>query len=183
MNFFISLLLQSVLLFLPLIISGTLHMIAVKMDICSFLKIPISKKHFGANKTYRGLVLMIILTIPGVYISAWLEGKEIIETVGFLHTNRVILGAFLGLAYILSELPNSYFKRRIGIEPGQLPDKNQFLFALTDQADSVFGCMLVYILIMKISFSLFIFCIFLGTFIHLFMNVLLYLLGARKRPL
>jgi hypothetical protein len=58
------------------------------------------------------------------------------------------MGGCLGLSYTLGELPNSFLKRRMGIEPGiTLPGFKGLLFSLYDQTDSVLGgvlCMPLY---------------------------------------
>ena len=119
-------------IFIPMIISNVIHMIIVKKDWFSPLAIPISSPLFGANKTWRGLVILSILN--GVLfggVNAFFPLFEKWESVFF--------GAILGLAYMLFELPNSWLKRKMGISSGQKTKKNPFLFMLLDKMDSALG--------------------------------------------
>jgi hypothetical protein len=57
------------LLVLPLVFGGVLHMVAVKLDILSYLKKPIHQRWFGLNKTRRGFLIMPLVTFPGVVVA------------------------------------------------------------------------------------------------------------------
>src|SRR5690606_27440044 len=98
-------------------------------------------------------------------------------------TSPIFLGLALGLAYVAFELPNSYMKRRLGIAPGKLPERNRFVFALVDQSDSAIGCMLVYALFVAPPWPVLLLLAFLGPAVHLAANLGLYSLGLRKEPL
>lgn len=156
-------------------------MIIVKSDILVYLKKPISTKFFGQNKTYRGFVVMPILTILpflafqylGFYNLDWFP----------IRNQPIFIGTTLGLAYVLAELPNSFMKRKLKIAPGKLPESNKVIFAIIDQADSVVGCLIVYYLIEKIDLVLLCAALFIGTAIHLLLNYTLFKLGVRKNPL
>lgn len=172
---------NSFILLLPLIFSGIVHMIFVKKDYCAFLKIPFSIKLFGANKTIRGLVVMVLFTIVGVHLTDILL-RSVWQIDFYKEANLSILGGLLGLFYILFELPNSFMKRRLGISPGKQATHNAFWFSLYDQMDSGAGLALVYYFYLNIDIGLNLFMIFLGTFVHLFFNVLLYSLRLRSQP-
>ena len=83
---------------------------------------------------------------------------------------------------MLSELPNSFIKRRLGIQEGKLPSRNRFWFGLVDQADCAIGCGIVFLFVMKASVPVLVFCVVLGPTIHLVCNVGLYAAGLRKQP-
>jgi hypothetical protein len=54
------------------------------------------------------------------------------------------LGFALGVAAMLSELPNSLFKRQLGIDPGAAgPGAGSALFYLLDQVDLLLGTWLI----------------------------------------
>lgn len=168
------------IMLLPLIFSGIVHMIIVKMNYFSFLKIPLSLKYFGANKTYRGFIVMILATVLGVYLCQIFLNKLNIDFYKDVSLWKV--GALLGFFYALFELPNSYIKRRLGIEPGKRSTKYSFLFSLYDQMDSGLGLLLVYYYYLDIDLVTNFLMIFIGTFTHLFFNFSLYLLKIRKEP-
>jgi CDP-diacylglycerol--serine O-phosphatidyltransferase len=173
---------KSLVLFVPLILGGILHMVVVRMDLLPSLKRPIHRGWFGENKTWRGVLAMPLLTIAGAYLALWIEPSGPLA-IGFAEHSVVLLGLALGLAYILSELPNSFVKRRMGIAPGRLPGEKKLWFALADQGDSAIGCVLVYRLFFAIDWPVILTFLILGTGLHLFFNVALYAVGLRKNPL
>ncbi|MCC7440987.1 MAG: CDP-archaeol synthase, partial [Bdellovibrionales bacterium] len=135
---------------------------------------------FGAHKTWRGFAVMIAATVPGVWISAALDAPLFPES----PAEQSALGAALGFAYAVAELPNSWVKRRIGIASGKRGrGAVGVLFALVDQADSALGCALVYALWLDISPLTFAVAAGLGPAVHLLGNVSLWALGFRKEPL
>ena len=101
-------LVKSLILFVPLIFSGVLHMAVVRADLLPGLKIPIQRHWFGANKTWRGALVMPLLTVAGCFLALKIEYAITPDyAVGFSRVNLVWIGLALGIAYILSELPNS----------------------------------------------------------------------------
>ncbi len=95
--------------------------------------IPISKKFFGANKTWRGIMVAILM--GGLVF--WVQ--QLLYAFGFRQFAliaygdfSVALGFLLGAGAILGDLVKSYVKRGYGIPPGKrwLP---------WDQLDFVFG--------------------------------------------
>ena len=175
-------LLRILLLSLPLVFAGILHMIAVKRDTLSYFKKPIHQRWFGVNKTWRGFLIMPLATWPGVMIVQWLESLADLSTPLLAGTSSFILALALGLGYCLAELPNSFLKRRLGIKEGLTSDRYRIFFIILDQADSAFGCLLAYMLLIPITWSIFWGTIIFGTIIHLFFNLLLYTLKIRKNP-
>lgn len=176
-----ELIIESFILLIPLIFSGILHMGVVTADLFKFLKVPIHKKLFGQNKTYRGFVVMPLLTIPGVYIASYFE-HTLKLSLGFVDSNHIILGALLGLFYCIFELPNSLYKRRKGIAPGKMSKENALKHAVIDQADSGFGLIIIYYILLDVSLMHLFLFLALGTIIHLILNYLLFFLGLRKEP-
>jgi CDP-diacylglycerol--serine O-phosphatidyltransferase len=168
---------------LPLVVAGVIHMLAVRLDWLPRLKRPLSERLFGPNKTVRGFVVMPMATVAGVFVTRALElllnGADADPARG---VRPVLLGLVVGLGYMLAELPNSYVKRRLGIAPGELPETKRVLFAFVDQADSVVGCALAYELFVRLPAAVLAILVVLGPATHLVVNVGLYLVGLRKRP-
>ena len=52
---------------------------------------------------------------------------------------------------MLAELPNSFFKRRIGIKAGVVPEDKKYWFIALDQLDSALGVAIAYWLMLGIS--------------------------------
>ncbi len=179
------------LILAPVVIGGVLNMVFVKTPVLHTLAVPIDKgktlgdghRLFGDNKTWKGFWGMIIFT----GIATWLLLQY--ATPVYRSINSALVpppdsswwlpfgyGAVLGLFYVLFELPNSFIKRRIGIAPGKNGQGMvKYLFVFIDQADSVLGCALALLLFCNISVPDFFMLIFIGTAVHYFVNLLLYL--------
>lgn len=154
---------EVLLIFLPIVLTTTAHMFVVKYDWLSFLKIPISRALFGENKTWRGFVFVI-------FVNAFLMGL-----IGYAK-----LGAFLGLGYVLFELPNSFIKRRLGIKPGGKAIKGKYFFMTIDRLDSAAGVVIFYHLIYPLHPQRLVLYILIGMLIHLSFSSTLYLLKVKK---
>ncbi len=174
--------LRILLLVLPLVVGGILHMIIVKADILSYLKKPIHHRWFGANKTWRGFVVMPLATWPGVLLAQSAERLADLSTPLLLMHSSFFLALVLGTAYCLAELPNSFIKRRLGIKEGQTSDTHKTFFIIMDQFDSASGCLIAYKLVLGISWPVFWSTIIFGMAIHFVINLLLYSLKLRKQP-
>ena len=168
---------------IPLVVSGSLHMLIVSRNWFAALAVPINQPAFGANKTWRGMLVMPLASIPGVYLALLIEPLLSAHLlVSLLDLSPWLLGSALGIGYVLAELPNSYVKRRLGIQPGKQPQKHGFWFGLMDQADSAIGCALVYWLMLHPSLLIMLWIILLGPLLHLLVNLSLYSAGLRKQP-
>lgn len=172
---------RAFVLTLPLIVGGILHMLVVRFDVLAPLKIPLHRWAFGANKTWRGILLMPLLTIPGAWFAKLLDASWHTELLTEL--SWIGLGPALGLAYVLSELPNSFLKRRLGVKPGETSDRHPFFFSFLDQTDSAFGCILVYALWGIGDGLLWFVLVFFGAVVHVLVNLVLWACGLRRQPL
>ncbi len=164
---------------LPLVVGGILHMITVKTDLLAFAKIPVNATAFGANKTWRGFLVMSFGTAFATFVIGRLETTPLAVFAG---PQGIPLGFLLGFAYALFELPNSYLKRRMGIQPGELPREKRWLFFALDHTDSLLGCTLVYFLWRPDLLPSIVGFFFLGPTIHTLVNLVLYALRIRKQP-
>lgn len=88
------------LIILILDIAWIIHIFCIKRNWLSILDIPLSEKVFGKNKTWRGFIVMSLLSgiIGYPFFGFW-------------------YWALLWFLWSLWELPNSFIKRRIGIIP------------------------------------------------------------------
>jgi len=173
--------LEAITLILPLLVGGVLHMLVVRFDVAPMLKIPLHEKSMGANKTWRGILVMPPLTVLGVWLARLLDQHW---QLGILANASVWgLGLALGLGYVVPELPNSWMKRKLGIKPGESSARYPWLFGFIDQTDSAFGCLFVYALFGIGHGTLWIVLFFFGAAVHLLVNLILWSLGLRKQPL
>ncbi len=170
------------ILSLPLVVGGILHMIVVKLDILSYLKKPIHHRWFGVNKTWRGFFIMPLATWPGVLLAQSWERSLDLSSPLLVGQASGLLALVLGLAYCLPELPNSYLKRRMGIKEGLTSERYKVVFLILDQADSALGCLIAYKIMLAISWPVFWATILFGIVIHPLFNLLLHQLKIRKNP-
>jgi CDP-diacylglycerol--serine O-phosphatidyltransferase len=151
----INILLLALYLQIPVVIGGVLHMLVVKRNYLSALVIPIQKNWFGANKTWRGMVVVPALTAFGglcMYPLEWLM-SQVFGISLLAQWNLILLGFIAGVGYVLAELPNSFFKRRIGVQAGEVPEDKKYWFIALDQLDSALGVAFAYWLMLGITFE------------------------------
>src|SRR5262249_55475827 len=150
-------------LFLPLLVGLSLHGFCIKYDILVFLCRPIDrgrkfrgKRIFGDNKTYRGVVVVSIGTAIGfglqsllLHRSASIRGIELFDYAFF---KSVAVGLAVGVAATLSELPNSFIKRRFEIAPGSVAKGwKRVIFYVYDQIDFLLGAWLVLAIVFPVT--------------------------------
>jgi CDP-diacylglycerol--serine O-phosphatidyltransferase len=153
----LSILLIALYLQIPVVIGGVLHMLMVTRNDLNWLAIPIQRNWFGANKTWRGAVAVPVLTAFGgacLYPVEWLLetvfGQGLLWPVLLDYSSLMLLGLVAGMGYIIGELPNSFFKRRIGIQAGDVPEDKKYWFIALDQLDSAIGVSLAYWLVFDV---------------------------------
>ena len=179
---------------LPVVGGGILHMLVVRANWLSILAVPLDggcmlhgKRLLGDHKTWRGVVVILAATTASAGVRAWAEAQQ----PGWAAWNLVDYAAIVwwqaglwwGMAYALSELPNSFLKRRAGIAPGRGAGggARSTLLAFMDQADSAIGCSLVAWLALGVDFHAALWMMLLGTAVHLLINMLLGFCGLRQR--
>ena len=172
----------------PVIFAAITHMFVVKKRYLEFLAYPLDhnktyrkKRIFGANKTYRGLLVMIVASVFFSYIYYLLvlnvKGLQQYNLLEVTQYSFVFYGVLFGVGYIIGELPNSFYKRQLGVEAGK---SNSFRLHLIDQVDSVFTVMLLLVVFSSFTWKHFIIGLFFYGAIHILINYLLFLIGLRK---
>lgn len=169
---------------LPIVFGGVLHMLAVRDNWLPALRRPIAIKLFGANKTWRGLLLMPLLTAIGACL-LW-PAEQFWQQLGWISpftTSALWLAGLCGgLGYVLAELPNSFIKRRLGIAAGATPEKNRRLFLAMDQLDSALGAALAYMIVPGIGIGVAICYVFSFPLVALAVKRLLFVAGLKAQP-
>lgn len=146
----------------PAVIAGCVHALVIKRDAFSRLAVPLDSGSdvFGENKTWRGVVVMVVVSTAAA------------AAIGL----PLALGACLGAAYSLAELPNSFVKRRLGIASGARASAIQYV---ADQGDSAAGCTLA--LIPFVDGAALLGTVFVvGFAVHAAVDVLLYVFGVKQ---
>lgn len=178
------------------IVAGIINSIFCKLNILKCLKYPMDfnknfidkKRIFGDNKTWKGFIGYIVFNIIFAVSFGWLWKITKLERLNFLYINHentiiynVLIGLLIGFFYALFELPNSFLKRRLDIEPGKTTTGiKKIFFVILDQADSIFGIALVVWLFYPIGIRIYLLYIVVGTITHLLINMMLYFLHLRK---
>jgi hypothetical protein len=143
-DFFILDTLNLLWLALSLFIAGVVEAFMWKTSLFQLLNIPIQSEWFGANKKWRGLISLPIAMVISVCLLTLLEilfptlARQLIS---FSNFNLIEFGLLVGLVFNLSELPNSFIKRRLDIPPG---DENSKLFYFIDHMDSTYGVLILW---------------------------------------
>jgi CDP-diacylglycerol--serine O-phosphatidyltransferase len=164
-------------LILPVTLAGIFHMLVVKKNWFSFLKIPLSTAWFGANKTLRGFIVMPVVT--GIFcvipMSFGMLPEQYLSGVRFFH-----FGFVVGVAYVVFELPNSFLKRRLGIAPGESARRYRWIFFLLDRFDSALGCTLAFVFL-GMTWSQAAWIIPVGMTVHFGVTGLLKFIGLKEK--
>ena len=182
---------------MPVVIGGAANMVFTKTTLYHRHRSPIDggkscsdgRRIFGDNKTWVGFFGMIAATSIAQMLWGLLSAS--FYTIGsrnelYCHFDNTFLfnavaGVLFGLAYVIFELPNSFIKRRIGIQPGKTAHGLRGIaFFIIDQIDSLLGVVLILALISGLTVPQYIQYIILGALTHIALNASLYALRIRK---
>lgn len=176
---------QIISLILPVLISGIVLIIFLKLKALVFLDYPLdfnltfgSKKLFGKNKTIKGVMTFVLFSIITCYILKYIYlngGQKMIHQV--FSQNPIELGLMFGLSYEAGELLNSFIKRRIEIAPGETKNYVQYFF---DLSDGVITVALAALLFHKITATEAIFAGSVGIAIHFFTDQIMIRMKLKK---
>lgn len=138
-QFFIPDTLNLLWLALSLFFAGVIESFLWKNSLFQMLNIPIQTQWFGANKKWRGLISLPIAMVASVYLLNTIEAfiaNLPQSAILFSNLNLLEFGLLVGFIFNLSELPNSFVKRRLEIPPG---DESSRIFYFIDHMDSTYG--------------------------------------------
>jgi len=181
-------LLTTAWLLLPLVAGALVHGLCMKRGWLAWLARPIDgdarwrgRPIFGHSKTLRGLVCVAAGTAAGFALERALLAR--VDTRAPTESLSWWLGAAAGAAAELSELPNSFVKRRLGIPPGATArGALAVLFYVWDQLDLLLGYWLVLSLEIPITPTRVVISILLVGAVHPLSTLSGYLLGMRPTP-
>jgi CDP-2,3-bis-(O-geranylgeranyl)-sn-glycerol synthase len=120
------------------------------------------KRIFGANKTFRGFGMALILGILAAI------AEEI-----FLGPGILLIGVLAALGALLGDLLGSFIKRRINFKPGKP-------FPILDQLDFILGALILTYPVQQVGFGTIIILIVFTPPVHLLANFFAYHLGVKK---
>jgi hypothetical protein len=147
------------------------------------------RRLFGAHKTVGGLLAMppaaacafpLLAALIDASATSWAQALWPLSA-----AQLAWLGFACGLAFMLSELPNSMLKRQLDVGPGQLPARGwqRPFFALADRLDSTIGVLLVLTLLLGAGPGLWFWSIVLGPASHAGFSLWLHRAGIKERAL
>ena len=178
------------------VVAGIINSLWCKLKVMKKLQIPMDggkclkdgKRIFGDHKTWKGFLGYILWNMVCMVLWGFVCKIPAMETYNMLYVNyeNTVLfnlgaGALVGFGYALFELPNSFIKRRIGIEPGKsIHGALKAFFVFFDQADSVFGCVLAVCIFTPMPVWFYFLYVVVGAATHIIINMLLYFCKLRK---
>jgi hypothetical protein len=180
---------------LSLILSGVANMIFTKTPIYKKYNYPIDcyktirgHRIFGDNKTWIGFVSMILFSIIfQILVGICCNILNITHYNDFYNlyqntiTYNLFVGFLIGFAYMICELPNSFVKRRVNINPGKtIGGLKGITFFVIDQIDSLIGVVFVLYSFSTINIWKCLLYIGLGALTHVSINLILFCLKIRR---
>ncbi len=164
------LILKALYFFLPAYLA---NMAPVLFKWLPFLEKPVHKNKFGHHKTWRGLITATLIGGLVFYLQklAYVSGftkLAIIDYSGF----TILLGFLLGFGAIFGDLVESYYKRKLGIKPGES-------WKVWDQTDFVIGGILFSFFVYIPPVSVIVLLLTISPLLHITVNHLSYWLRIR----
>lgn len=145
----------------PLFLGLALHGLALRHRWLPFLQLLLDagatfrgRRVFGANKTLRGIAFVSLGTAIGYALAAWLGLFSTLPWPSLSTGWWIALGAAVGAAAMLSELPNSFLKRQLDVAPGGTGSGLTALgLYVLDQVDFLLGGWLVLAPVIGVTWS------------------------------
>ena len=133
-----------------------------------------NKPILGKNKTFRGLIFGIAFAIVVAYAQFSLYDIEFFRNVSFFsYQNWLLFGFLMGLGALVGDLVKSFFKRRLGIKPGEK-------FVPFDQTDFVVGALAFIMPIFDLTLKIFAASLLLSFVLHIIVNHAAFYLKIRR---
>jgi CDP-archaeol synthase len=180
---------QAAYLFSPFLIATAVSAMVLRFDLWRPLRRPIDGgrswrgvRLFGANKTWRGVVVAVVGCTLGVMVQRAIgERAGRVALVDYRGPSIMLLGIAMGIGASIGELPNSFVKRRCGIAPGATASgRRRALFYVWDQVDLMIGAWLLVAIWVAPTPCLVGASLALVLAIHPIISAIGYLIGARR---
>jgi hypothetical protein len=142
------------------------------------------RRLFGDHKTLRGFVVMVpAASATFGLLSAAAAGAPHAWLWPLSPGSYTWLGAWAGFGFMAGELPNSFLKRQLDVEPGGAPvggiaSAAQFVL---DRFDSGIGMLTALSLAVDVPWLTWVYVLLGGSFIHWSFSVVMFRLGLKQR--
>ena len=180
MNPTLQFILTALYLMIPIAAANMTPVFVKNID---FLNIPVDfnqkwkgKPIFGNHKTYRGFFFGVLAAILVAFVQKILYQYQFFKEISFFNfetTSFILIGFALGFGALFGDLVKSFFKRRVGVKPGDS-------FFPWDQVDLVLGSIFFISFIKVPSWQLILFGLIVGPLLHIFFNHFGYWIGIRE---
>jgi CDP-2,3-bis-(O-geranylgeranyl)-sn-glycerol synthase len=141
------------------------------------------KRLFGANKTWRGLLAGIVVATAVLTLQqllarqiSWFAHLSDPAQIDFIALPTLLVGPLFGIGALLGDMIESFFKRQLGIGPGQ----RWFPF---DQIDYVIGAALAVLPFIQLSSGQYILLLAIWLVLHVVSVYIGWLLKIRDQPI
>ncbi len=131
---------------------------------------------FGDHKTIRGLLFGVLVAQLGFMVIRFIALSYLTTTGTIFATFTelpLFFGALVGAIALFGDAIKSFFKRRVGIKPGN----PWFPF---DQLDWMLASLVYIVFFIQITWQTLLFALFLGLVGHLISKVIGYFIGINK---
>lgn len=172
--------------FLPAGLANATPIFAKKIPILNKFSTPMDfgkkiqgQRIFGDNKTWRGLLLGVIIATLTLLIQKIIynQSPNLQNYLGLDYNNISIwLGVLMGAGALLGDATESFIKRQINISPG----KSWFPF---DQLDYIIGAIIFSSFIITLTITNYVIIIVVWFLLHLISSYIGYLLGLKDQPI
>ncbi len=182
-------------LILAFVLAGLLQSLWLRSRVSQVLAIPLDggrtfrgRPILGENKTLRGFVVMIpaaALAFSAVaFVLSLPLGVAPATLWQLTPAGYAALGAWAGFGFMAGELPNSFFKRRLDILPGQAPGSSLIaaICFTIDRTDSIIGMLAALTVAVPTPWTTWVLVLILGPLIHWLFSWWLFRLGVKRRP-
>lgn len=181
-------------LFAAFVLAGAAHVLWLRSQLSAPFAVPLDggktfrdRRLFGANKTWRGFMVMV----PAVGVAfvllrgllGWVD-ERLTDALWPLSSGQYFwLGCWVGLGFMAAELPNSFVKRQLDIPPGRLADHSigRAVGFCIDRADSLLGGLLALSLVVLVPAGVWVYALVIGSAVHWGFSALLMFLGVKER--
>ena len=145
------------------------------------------RRVFGRHKTIRGFLALvpaagatfgIVALVRDSLPGWWAAGIWDVSA-----ASLIALGAWAGFCFMAGELPNSFYKRRLGIEPGCVPQRgwSRALCLVADRIDSTLAVLAGLWLWVPVPWLTWGLVLLLGSLAHFGFSAVLYCAGVKTR--